>query len=120
LLISEDLDCHNIAHAWLQGMKLDPGVAQRLGLLQDNSPINVVEGLCWIMSLVGPTLIAVDQIDSIVSARNALARTTGIEPTDEQKEAQFIIDSLAQGLMDLHEKKRRAVTVVSCLEASWE
>jgi len=120
LLISEDLDCHNIAHAWLQGMKLDPGVTQRLGLVQDNSPINVVEGLCWIMSLVGPTLIAIDQIDSIVSARNSLARSAGSEATDEQKEAQFIIDSLAQGLMDLHEKKRRAVIVVSCLEASWE
>jgi hypothetical protein len=120
LLISEDLDCHNVAHAWLQGMKLDSGVAQRLGLLQDNSPINVVEGLCWIMSLVGPILIAIDQIDSIVSARNSLAHSTGTGTTDEQREARYIIDSLAQGLMDLHEKKRRAVTVISCLEASWE
>ena len=38
----------------------------------------------------------------------------------EQKEAQSIVDALAQGLMDLHEKKRRAVTVISCLEATWK
>lgn len=31
-----------------------------------------------------------------------------------------IVEMLAQGLMDLHEKKRRAVTVVSCLEATWK
>jgi hypothetical protein len=71
------------------------------------------------MSLAGPTLIAVDQIDAIVSASNAASRTNGNGATQEQEEAQSIVEALANGLIDLHEKKRRAVTVISCLEATW-
>ena len=66
------------------------------------------------------TLIAVDQIDAIVTASNSLALTANKGAMQEQKEAQSIVDALAQGLMDLHEKKRRAVTVISCLEATWK
>jgi hypothetical protein len=120
LLISEDLDCHSIAHAWLQGMDLDPADVRPLGFLGKNTPIKVVQGLSWVMSLVGPTLIAADQIDAIVSASNARARAAGGGAKEEQEEAQSIVEALAQGLMDLHEKKRRAVTVVSCLEATWK
>jgi hypothetical protein len=120
LLISEDLDCHSVAHAWLQGMDLDAADVRPLGLLGENEPIKVVQGLSWIMSLSGPTLIAVDQIDAIVTASNSLSHAANSGAKQEQAEAQSIVDSLAEGLMDLHEKKRRAVTVVSCLEATWK
>jgi hypothetical protein len=120
LLNSEDLDCHSVAHAWLQGMNLDAADANPLGLIGDNEPIKVVQGLSWLMSLVGPTLIAVDQIDAIVSASNGMAHAAVNGASQEQQEAQSIVNSLAEGLMDLHEKKRRAVIVVSCLEATWK
>jgi hypothetical protein len=120
LLNSDDLDCHSVAHAWLQGMNLDPADAAPLGLFGDNEAIKVVQGLSWLMSLVGPTLIAVDQIDAIVSASNALGSAADNGARQEQQEAQSIVNTLAEGLMDLHEKKRRAVTVVSCLEATWK
>jgi hypothetical protein len=68
LLISEDLDCHSIAHGWLQGMSFDGEDVRALGFKEDNSPIKVVRGLSWIMSRTAPTLIAVDQIDAIVTA----------------------------------------------------
>jgi hypothetical protein len=120
LLNSEDLDCHSVAHAWLQGMNLDATDANPLGLVGDNEPIKVVQGLSWLMSLVGPTLIAVDQIDAIVSASNGMTHAAINGASQEQQEAQSIVNSLAEGLMDLHEKKRRAVIVVSCLEATWK
>jgi hypothetical protein len=120
LLISDDLDCHSVAHAWLQGMSLDPNDVRPLGLMGGNTPIKVVQGLSWIMSLVGPTLIAIDQIDAIVTASNFIVRSTNGGEKQELEEAQSIVDALAQGLMDLHETKRRAVTVVSCLEATWK
>jgi len=118
LLISEDLDCHSIAHAWLQGMSLDNEIVTPLGFLGPNDPVKVIQGLSWVMSLVGPTLIAVDQIDAIVSASNA--RAAAVAARDEEIEAQSIVESLALGLMDLHEKKQRAITVISCLEATWK
>jgi hypothetical protein len=120
LLISDDLDCHSVAHGWLQGMNFDAAEVRPLGFREENSPLRVVQGLSWVMSLVGPTLIAIDQIDAIVTASNSLVREANGEGNQEQKEAQSIVDALAQGLMDLHEKKRRAVTVISSLEATWK
>ncbi|MBK5958431.1 hypothetical protein CCR97_09445 [Rhodoplanes elegans] len=119
LLISEDLDCHSIAHGWLQGMTFDADDIRRLGFKEDNSPIKVVQGLSWIMSLVGPTLIAVDQIDAIVTASVSAARTGNNDAGLEKAETQSIVDALAQGLLELHDIKHRAVTVISCLEATW-
>ncbi|MEJ2229392.1 MAG: ATP-binding protein, partial [Alphaproteobacteria bacterium] len=58
-------------------------------------------------------------IDAIVSASNAYA-LGGAQSQEEENEARSIVEMLAQVLMDLHEKKRRAVTVVSCLEATWK
>jgi Helicase HerA, central domain len=120
LLNSEDLDCHSIAHGWLQGMNLDAAEVRPLGFKEENTALKVVRGLSWVMSLVGPTLIAVDQIDAIVSASNALSRASDGGTDQEKLEAQSIVALLAEGLMDLHEQKRRAVTVVSCLEATWK
>jgi hypothetical protein len=120
LLNSPDLDCHSIAHGWLQGMSFDEEDVRALGFKGDNSPIKVVRGLSWIMSRIAPTLIAIDQIDAIVTASNSLAGAANNGGLQEQKEAQSIVDALAQGLMDLHECKRRAVTVISCLEATWK
>ena len=120
LLTSEDLDCHSIAHGWLQGMSVDGEDVRALGFKEDNSPIKVVQGISWIMSRVAPTLIAIDQIDAIVTASASRARAANSGAMQEQKEAQSIVDALAQGLMDLHEYKRRAVTVISCLEATWK
>src|SRR4029077_11849703 len=42
------------------------------------------------------------------------------EPNDDtERKARSIIDLLAGGLMDLHDLKRRALTVVSCLAVTW-
>jgi hypothetical protein len=120
LLISDDLDCQSVAHGWLQGVNLAPAEVRPFGFRGENSAIKVVQGLSWIMSIVGPTLIAIDQIDAIVTASNSLARACNGGGNQEREEAQSIVDALAEGLMDLHEKKRRAVTVVSCLEATWK
>ena len=65
------------------------------------------------------TMIAVDQIDAIVSENNARSQSASSEANEEQREAQSIIEALAGGLIDLHEVKRRAVTVVASLEATW-
>jgi len=97
LLISEDLDCHSIAHGWLQGMSFDGEDVRTLGFKDANSPIKVVQGLSWIMSRTAPTLIAIDQIDAIVTASNSLVRAANSGAMQEQKEAQFIVDALAQG-----------------------
>jgi uncharacterized protein DUF87 len=121
LLISDDLECASIAHGWLQGMDLDSEQVRDLGFVSVKKPaIEIVRGMAWLLSLAGPTLIAVDQIDAIISEANMRSHKGSTQDQDEQsREAQSIIEALAGGLMDLHEVKRRAVIIVSSLEASW-
>ena len=119
LLISDDLECASVAHAWLQGIELEPADVRALGFMSvKKEPIEIVRGITWVMSLVAPTMIAVDQIDAIVSESNARTQS-GSNEAAEQREAQSIIEALAGGLIDLHEVKRRAVIVVASLEATW-
>lgn len=119
LLISDDLDCASIAHAWLQGMELDSADLRDLGFVTLRKPaIEIVRGISWLLSLVGPTLIAIDQIDAIISESSLERRQATAGP--EQLETQSIIEKLVEGLMGLHDVKQRAVTVISSLDASWE
>jgi hypothetical protein len=119
LLISDDLECASIAHAWLQGMELDVTELRGLGFRALRKPaIEIVRGVSWLLSLVGPTMIAVDQIDPIISEASIEKRqATG---GSEQLETQSIIEKLVEGLMGLHEIKQRAITIISSLDASWE
>jgi hypothetical protein len=118
LLGSDDWDANNLAYCWLQGLDVDEIKRRQLGFLKAPPPHEVlVEGMLWVMSLAGPTLIAVDQIDSIVSASNILAGAD--QGDDSQSKARAIIQTLAGGLMDLHDRKRRAMTMLSCLQVTW-
>jgi hypothetical protein len=119
LLISEDFECQSIAHDWLQGTRLEGEDVHSLGLGQTNSPLKVVQGLSWVMSRIAPTMIAVDQVDAIVTASNSREAAAPNDVDAEERRSRSIVDSLAQGLLDLHEVKHRAVTVVACLEATW-
>jgi hypothetical protein len=120
LLGSDDWDANNLAYCWLQGLDVDETKRKELGFLTAPPPPQVlVGGMLWVMSLAGPTLIAIDQIDSIVTASNILASHSEDQIDDAQARARAIIQMLAGGLMDLHDRKRRAMTVVSCLQVTW-
>ncbi|WP_027578355.1 ATP-binding protein [Bradyrhizobium sp. Ai1a-2] len=121
LLISDDLECASIAHAWLQGMELDAADLRDLGFVALRKPaIEIVRGISWLLSLVGPTMIAIDQIDAIVSQAHLERPQSYATSGDEQLETQSIIEKLVEGLMGLHDVKQRAVTVISSLDVSWE
>ena len=65
-------------------------------------------------------MIAVDQIDPIISEASREKRQTNAALGAEQIETQSIIEKLVEGLMGLHEVKQRAITMISSLDASWE
>jgi hypothetical protein len=114
-----DPEQRQLARAWLLGVDL-PESRQTLHLIApSSSPRATVEGVSWAMSLAGPTLWAVDQIDAIVSITHAQAGQGSTEDAAERR-ARAIIDSLALGLMWLWDGTRRSMTVVSTLEETWE
>ncbi len=120
LLNSADFEDASIGHSWLQGVEISSKDAQTFGFTAPQcAPSEIVRGLSWIMSLAGPTLIAVDQIDAIISEYNMRAGSAASPNDDEERKARSVIEALAGGLMELHDVKSRAMTVVSCLEDSW-
>jgi hypothetical protein len=116
----EDWDADNLAYCWLQGLDVDEAKRRELGFTRPPPKHEeLVRGMLWVMRLAGPILIAIDQIDPIVSASNLIAGTRETDDEDAQRKARAIIETLAGGLMALHDLKKRAMTVVSCLQVTW-
>jgi hypothetical protein len=69
----------------------------------------VVQEISRLLALTGPTVIAVDQIDTV------LARSYG--PDDQA--GRHTVSLIGDGLMSLREITRRTVSVLSCLPSTW-
>lgn len=112
-LYSGEQSLSDLGYAYLQGQALDstPEVGD-VHLGGTNSPKEVVGDLAWLMSLSGPTVLAFDQMDPIVTQHRLLA-------ADENHESQAIIQGVVNGLMSL-EKLEDTLPVVVLLEASLE
>lgn len=119
LLLQRDPETMDIAYAWLQGLDVSEADRAKLGLAASPpSAVMVARGISWLMSLSGPTMIAIDQIDSIVAAGNIAGNGAGT--SEIETKARAIIELFAGGLMDLSNQARRAMTVLSCFPETWE
>jgi hypothetical protein len=119
LLDAEDMEANNVAYGWLQGLDVDENRRELKFMGPPPAFPELVRGMIWIVSLAGPLMIAVDQIDAIVGASNALMGGAPGDDDEAVRKARHVIEMLAGGLMDLHDLKRRAMTVVSCLQETW-
>jgi hypothetical protein len=119
LLLQRDAETMDIAYAWLQGLDVSEADRAKLGLAASPpSAVMVARGISWLMSLSGPTMIAIDQIDSIVAAGNIAGNGAGT--SEIETKARAIIELFAGGLMDLSNQARRAMTVLSCFPETWD
>lgn len=73
----------------------------------------VLRDLSRLLALTGPTVLAVDQIDPMLSPVTA-ALQDGLDGAPPP-----VVGALADGLMELREVTRRTLTVVACFPASW-
>jgi hypothetical protein len=120
LLLQGDPEVMEIAYNWLQGLDVDPADRSKLNLTAP-SPTHeeLVRGISWLMSIGGPTLIAIDQIDSIVVASNLTADEPNNLNDEAEKTARNIIHLFGAGLMNLKAITTRSMTVISCLGETW-
>jgi hypothetical protein len=70
------------------------------------------------MSLSGPTVLAFDQLDPIVTQLHY--RKLGEQSPEEQSVAESIIVEIGGGLGAMRDTARNTLTVVSCVESTWE
>jgi hypothetical protein len=114
LLRSNDINSISLAHSWLQGYDADEQARAALGFQKPPpAPVELVRGMSWIMSLAGPTMIAVDQIDGVVNP--SIVATHVSDDTGSQS----LGATLTAGLLDLYDVCHRSMTVVTCLFDSW-
>ncbi|CAN2040793.1 ATPase AAA [Candidatus Magnetomoraceae bacterium gMMP-15] len=128
---SEDIEISNIGYSWLQGIGVEDDEKKtfKFKTAQQNSQ-QLVKALSWLMSLKGPVILALDQIDAIV-AEHAIA-CSGVgnseklsdeqkeELSDKQKASLSIIEGIAGGMRSLVDSvTKRTQVVATCLEATW-
>ncbi|GAA0582348.1 DUF87 domain-containing protein [Paractinoplanes ferrugineus] len=110
LVASPDENVADAAESWL--LSADDGTVESLekwGIPRSlKKPQDVAEEISRLLAITGPTMLAVDQIDTIF----AQARTSAGEPVD-------LAADLGNGLMQLREALSRTVTIVACLPTSW-
>ncbi|APW61678.1 ATP-binding protein [Paludisphaera borealis] len=118
-LNSDDFTTLNVGHVWLQGQRLEDDDKLRLGFTVHQEPASkIVEALSWFMSLSGPTVLAFDQLDPIVTQLHY--RKQGEQPSlAEQATAESIIVEIGGGLGALRDLTRNTLTLVSCVESTW-
>lgn len=110
-----DEDERAIADYWLQGAVVTPEEMARLGFRQPGgTPRDVVAAVAWLMSLYGPTLVVLDEIDGLVNQSLSSAPEYSEEPGSS------LLGVLSAGLLDLHSVNARAMVVVMNTVGSWE
>lgn len=112
LLTSPSFSMYDLGDAYLQSMDLGDRYGD-VGLRpMPRPPMEIVRALSTVLALVGPQVIALDQFDALIHGAS--------HTQDTSPEALRLLEEVAGGLMDLKDNTRRALTVVSCLPASWQ
>lgn len=124
-LNSDDLDMQAAGYNWLSGLRIDQSQRENLGFSRDSMESEkIVEGLSWMMSLQGPTVLALDQLDGVVAQYRLIrdAEADGELPTEQRvaiKTAKLIVEKVANGLSALRDRTTLTLSIVSCIETTW-
>ena len=122
LLNSNDFNLLGVGHTWLQGLEIEPEDRARFGFRKnvESNPRKIIQGLSWLMNLYQPSVLAIDQLDSIVTRHHYGAGNARISDlSEEQRLSKAIIESIGGGLMALRDITYRTQTLISCLEPTW-
>jgi hypothetical protein len=93
-------------HAW--GIRRTPRTAQ-----------DVVRDISWLLALTGPTVIAFDQIDTMVAQSALIDDLSKMPDANAELRQALLLAGIADGLMTLRERTRRTLTVVATLSTTW-
>ncbi|WP_338893457.1 helicase HerA domain-containing protein [Rhodococcus sovatensis] len=118
LYATTDLSVLDIGNAFLQSIdEAQPGSREQWGIQQAVlTPQQVVRDISRLLAATGPSVLAVDQIDTLLAqSRSATGAQGDIESSDN-----LVIEQVAHGLMSLRENLGRTASVVACLPIVWE
>jgi hypothetical protein len=129
MLRSANADAQDIAEGFLISQdEAEPDEWSAWGRRpQSKSPAEIVTELSWLLGLTGPIVLAVDQVDTLIAQNteradpsNPAPATVGAQERAADRERGLLAEEIGDGLMELREKTRRTLIVVSCLVRTWE
>ena len=115
LYASRDRRKNGIGRDYLSGEGVSADERRTWGIRTAPSAMNVVRDVFRLLALVGPSVVAVDQLDTLVAKATTNFADTRLDP-ELAKELALIAD----GLMQLREITRRTLSIVACLPNSWQ
>ena len=131
LFCSEQEDVADLGESWLSGVGVSREDAELHGFGHAREqPSSIFRGLMWLLSLVRPTLLALDEIDSIIAEHEVPPARRIDEPAPDSRSGTAPPDSrsgttppsalgLSAGIARLLDTSWRAQIVVACREETW-
>ncbi|MEL7004165.1 MAG: ATPase, partial [Bacteroidota bacterium] len=125
LLNSDDFDDQNLGYNWLQGFGVEEEDKAKFGFSRASvDSVNIIEGISWLMSLRGPSVLALDQLDPVVAQYHLVADIETNTLSEEQQAAKSIaksiIEGIGSGLSSLRDKTVKTLILVSCIRETWQ
>lgn len=114
-----DFDVQDVGQAYLNSAEdVDDSGRREWSLgVSTLSPQELVRDISWLVALAGPSVLAIDQIDTLLAQ--------GADRADPAARAGGAVDNsdvehVAHGLMSIRQNMRRTAAVVACLPTAWE
>jgi hypothetical protein len=122
LSVSSDVAHRDLADSYFGMEEIEPGErAQWRMRRKPRTAQEIVRELSRLLALTGPTVMAVDQIDTLIAQSLTTSHEGGqSEPSDPERTARtLVLEQIAHGLMALRQDTRRTLTIVACIPPSW-
>ncbi|MEU7574664.1 DUF87 domain-containing protein [Micromonospora sp. NPDC049240] len=120
LSASENISHRDVAENYfLSGEEMTPGERAAWGMRRVPRPAQqIVQDLSWLLALTGPSVVAIDQIDTLI-AQLAIQSDPAVVGAAMSPEQALTLARMADGLMSLRQTTRRTLTVLACIPNSW-
>ncbi|MEV5502430.1 DUF87 domain-containing protein [Nonomuraea fuscirosea] len=121
LLASDDEEHQDIAYSYFVGEEeAIAGERHAWGIRPTSrTQQEIVQHLSWLLALTGPTVIAFDQIDTLIAQSALQEDLAKVSSGVADLQLAVMVADLANGLMDLRDTTRRTLTVVATLSTTW-
>jgi hypothetical protein len=113
-----DFDVQDVGQAYLNSAEDVDDTGRRewsIGV-STLSPQELVRDISWLVALAGPTVLAIDQIDTLLAQGADRADPSRAEGATDNSD----VEHVAHGLMSVRQNMRRTAAVVACLPSAWE
>ncbi|MFB9833014.1 helicase HerA domain-containing protein [Actinoallomurus acaciae] len=122
LSVSSDVAHRDLADSYFGLEEIEPSERGRWRMRRKpRTAQEIVRELSRLLALTGPTVMAVDQIDTLIAQSLTASHEGGqSEPPGPEGTARaLVIEQIAHGLMALRQDTRRTLTIVACIPPSW-